>query len=254
MDIIIPSQYTHINNLHGSVIHYDNKNSLHTIPRRGDLLDKDESERITKIIANCPGSSPLLFMPNSFKEFHEKVSGGKQVYKLLIFGILPDGRKAGVILDGIEPYFEIKNPGMSEQLFMTKVQNLMDEKYPKKAYIREIHSRGFDSYEKEESQYIRVYFSNTWDRKAVLEYVTSTMRWKTTTNDVNHWERVACRNRQYSMCAWNVIKKYSSFGKEDVCKLDKVFRIHVDDFEEYTGDVAGNKTLAREKQWLRHGI
>jgi DNA polymerase elongation subunit (family B) len=241
--------------LHGKIINFDGVKSLQCIPKRDELLDPEMVKETDSIISFSGGNNfpptdegkDLLFLPNSFKEFHEKNEHGNMEYKILIFGILPDGRKTAVILEGLVPYFEIRKPDdMSIEKFRAKVNGILDEKY-RGSYIKELAANGFNQYEREQSTYLRLSFTNIWDRKNALKYFSETLEWQTTTDDDNHYERVACRNNNFSMCAWNVIKKYKSFKKESVCKLPQSFCVNYKDFVEYDGDITTNTNLSRDR-------
>ena len=234
----------HIKALHGKVIRFDGIKSLHAIPRRDDLLDEHMVKETDSIIN---GHDKLLFLPNSFKEFHEKNESGKMEYKILIFGILPDGRKTAVILQGLTPYFELRKPDcMDVNNFHRKVKGILDEKYHG-SYTQELTKNGFNHYERVQSTYLRLYFTNIWDRKKALKYFAETLEWQTTTDDNNHFERVVCRDNDFSMCAWNEIKCWKSFKKEDVCKLPRVFCVNYKDFVTYGGDITKNIYLSRDR-------
>lgn len=240
------STYDYKKELYGKIIVFDGIKSLHNIPRRADLLDRQHINEIDLRI-NGDIKQPLLFLPNSFKEFHEKNDNGGLEYKILIFGILPDGRKTAVILEGIIPYFEVRRPDdMTLAQFRRKTEGVINEKY-QGSYAAEIKSRGFNHYEPVEHDYLRIYFTNLWDRKNALKYFSETLNWQTTTDDDNHFERVACRNNNFSMCAWNEIKCFKSVKKENVCKLDQVFRVKYEDFVLYNGDITEDHSLSHDR-------
>jgi DNA polymerase elongation subunit (family B) len=241
-DFVDQTKYT--NELHGSVIMFNGLDSMKCIPRRRDLLDKSSISTTDSIICgDKPGK--LLFLPNSFKEFHEKIDGSLK-YGILIFGILPDGRKASVILEGIIPYFEVRKPdSMREDEFRKKTQSIVGEKY-RGTSVEEIRKKGFYKYEHEKTLYLRIHFTNLWDRKSAIKYFAETLQWQTTTDDNNNYVRVACRNNNFSMCAWNEILHHESFKKEDVCKLSHTFRVNYKNFIKYEGDISLDTKLYRD--------
>jgi DNA polymerase elongation subunit (family B) len=247
MHAVTLSRKEHGKSLHGKVIKFNGIESLHVIPRRVDLLDEHMVNKTDSIINGDLNIDKLLFLPNSFKEFHEKNESGKLEYKILIFGILPDGRKTAVILQGLIPYFEVRKPDdMNVNMFRRKVKGILDEKY-RGSYTTELTKNGFNHYERVQSTYLRLYFTNLWDRKNALKYFAETLEWQTTTDDNNHFERVACRDNNFSMCAWNEIKYYTSFKKEDVCKLSRAFCVNYKDFVVYDGDITKNTNLSRDR-------
>lgn len=244
----IMSSIDYKSSLHGKVISFNGISSLKSIPSRDDFLDT-EMVKLTDsdIISAKSNTSKLLFLPNSFIEFHEKNENGSLEYRILIFGILPDGRKTAIILEGIVPYFEVRKPDdMDLKKFRSKVKEILEEKY-KGSYSKEINKYGFDHYEREESIYLRLFFTTLWDRKKAVKYFSEILGWKTTTNDNSHFERVACRDNNFSMCSWNLIKSYSTFKKEDICKLPRVFRVNYKNLVEYDGDITMNINLSRDR-------
>jgi DNA polymerase elongation subunit (family B) len=237
---------TGLNHLHGRIINYTGPASLNCIGTRNGLLDKSQVQRIDDIIDACDNTNPLLFLPNTIKEYHEKEDNVLK-YKILMIGILPDGRKSAVILEGFSPYFEVRKPdSMEYNTFRKKVQGILSEKY-RGSMATVIKKNGFEKYEPELTTYIRCEFNTLWQRKDAKKYFIETLGWKTTTDDNTHIERVACRDNPYSMCAWNVIGKYRSYKREDICRADKTFRVNIKDFVEYGGDVSADHQLSHDK-------
>ena len=233
--------------LHGKVIEFDGISSLKCIPRRDDLLDPEIVSEVSDTISKDVKVNKLLFLPNSFKEFHEKGKNDDWEYKILLFGILPDGRKTAVILEGFVPYFEVRKPDdIDADKFHRKVKGIIDEKY-RGSYITELSKHGFNHYEREKCTYLRLHFTNLWDRKNALKYFSERLRWQTTTDDNNHFERVVCRDNNFSMCAWNEIISYRSFKYESICKLPKTFRVDYKEFVYYDGDISKDDNLSRDR-------
>ena len=242
--------------LYGTVLAYEGPSSLAAFPTRNDLLDAASSRDVDALLSprpqrgNPPGDPadpPLLFLPNSLKEFHEKRNGHLE-YRLLLIGILTDGRKSAVILEGISPHFEVRKPNGfgSDTDFHKKVSAITSEKY-KGVRTEAIFAKGFDHHELDSSTYIRIFFSSLWDRKNAIKYFTEILGWATTTDDDNHFERVACRESPYHLAAWNVIASYISYAADPICKLPKVFRVNHTNFKGYTADILQHPTLAKDR-------
>lgn len=232
---------------HNKTITYNGESSIQdilTAVRRSNLLDKSKSAEINKQILEKKG---ILFLPNTVHEFHEKDSNGKMVYRLLLIGILPDGRKTSVIIEDIVPYFEVRKPkNLTEHGFRKKISAIVKEK-ARNSFIKEVRAKGFNRYEKDTALYLRIHFYNIWDRKRVLKYFMEYLpEYETTTDDTNHYERAVCRNTGFSLCAWNSIN-FTSYKKEDICVFDKTFRVKICDINEYTGDITKNDSLAFDK-------
>lgn len=222
-------------NMHGTIINYTSKQSLSIIPTRSQLLDaatfKDVSNTIRDIDAGNRVKK-LYFLPNDFKEFHEKDNGCLR-YKLLLYGILKDGRKASVVIDDIKPYLEIRKPkSMSDSEFYDAVSDALTNLNINSSTMSKIRKKSFEEFEIEPQLYIHIVFNTLWDRKKILDYAHKSMRWKTTSDDSNHFERVICRDGHRKICTWNDITNYSSFEKVTESKLDKTFRIKWSDFKD----------------------
>jgi len=205
------------------MITFNSRDSLRDIPTRSAFLDEGLVRQTDIDIKN--GS--VLFMPNSVKEYHDY---GK--YKILLIGILPDGRKAGVIIDNCLPYFEIRRPdgqqnNTSEEAFKQLAERILSDY--KGVKIEKLLCRGFDKYE-QPTLYLRLYFRSSYNRKKAIAYCMSNGL-QTTTDDMNHYVRVVCRSNNFSLCSWNRITSYISFAKDKNCKLPKVFRVRCEDLE-----------------------
>ena len=86
---------------HGKVINY---NQLKYLSYRMEYLDPDEKKEVAEKIRK---EETLMFMPNDIKETQmQDAKYQKSKYKISVYGVLQDGRKAIVILDGIKPYFD----------------------------------------------------------------------------------------------------------------------------------------------------
>jgi DNA polymerase elongation subunit (family B) len=89
------------------------------LPSRESFLDKKASADVDKKIAS---KTQLEFLPTYLKEINISSEDSKGYhYAILLTGVLRDGRKASVILDKIQPYFEIV---MDENLVQREIDNL----------------------------------------------------------------------------------------------------------------------------------
>ena len=79
-------------NLHGKIIVYRNSESLDVIPKRNADLPSEID------------NNDVLFMPNCVKVIHEKNTDEKySSFKVIMFGVLLNGIKTAVILEGFKP-------------------------------------------------------------------------------------------------------------------------------------------------------
>ena len=96
-----------IGKFHGTVITY---NELTTdMPTRKDAIDAVNYKLMD---ASLNRTNPFAFMPTCITEMNlpQLERRGKWEYSLILNGILRDGRRAVVVLDGIVPYFEVQLP------------------------------------------------------------------------------------------------------------------------------------------------
>jgi hypothetical protein len=92
--------------LHNNVIPY-NAIKLR-MPNRQAFLALPEVKAVDDIIK---AKSQLMFLPTYLMETHmQDVKYEKALYKIILMGVLRDGRRVNVILDDINPYFEVQLP------------------------------------------------------------------------------------------------------------------------------------------------
>jgi DNA polymerase elongation subunit (family B) len=262
-------QINNAHKLHGTVIHYTGKRSLSDISRPvdPDLRDavdyaiKKTSASFTETKANSPsngvvrelknmGGDRILFKPITYKEINERIDNVSK-YELLVHGILPDGRKTAVIVEGVRPYFYIKTPkDVNPHTFGPKIYKTIKE-IASDVKTSTVLSRGFKCYEKHESVYHKFSFNTIWSRKRAIEYINTVLedkKYELATDDRNHFERVVFRdNPQYSSAGWNVINGYRSYKTEEVSKTDKTFRVRMNNLVAFDGDVTDYKHLAHDR-------
>ena len=97
---------------HGTVMQLKDLKKL--FPNRNDFLNMDDYKLINKTIFH---KKPLMFMPlcvmeQNVREEKRQPSSykyAKEFYKIMVSGVLKDGRKAVILLDDILPYIEQYN-------------------------------------------------------------------------------------------------------------------------------------------------
>lgn len=238
-----------VKSLFGNIINFKNSSSFDHIPTRKDILNKGDYKKINNII-NKHNDNPLLFMPNDIIEFHEKVNYRLE-YRLLVFGILPDGRKAALIIEGFHPSFNIKKPDdYSVSKALSKIKEVIRENCNGYVPVEKIYKKGYTSYEFKESLHFLLKFSSSFDRTKTLKHFHNCLKeWKTTGDDYNHLERLICRENNFTWCGWNDISRFRSYRKETCCKLPKTFRIHYKKIIQYDIDFKNPnaKILSKDK-------
>lgn len=240
--------------LHGKIINYS---ELDIIPNREFYLNKKDIDHTNAIIypnqlrEGYDNSSPikdLLFLPNDFKIIHERINN-KLVINFLVFGILPDGRKTALILEGTDIYFDVKKPLDMETFEFNQIINSIyrENDWDARGLYTKIKLKSGKGYSNIKNDYYRLFFKTTWSRKKTLNHIINVLKWETFTDDTSHLERVISRDYKFNWCSWNVIKKFKSYKKESVCKLPKIFRADIRDLIEIKYDISDIPILFRDK-------
>ena len=197
---------------------------LNLLPKRADYIDT----------LNNNGES-TLFLATYLLE--DKLSVGKYQkydYKIVLMGILQNGQRINVILDDIEPYFEVRlkdkssesneessesNGESSESNGETskEIQTILKllEDYPERDQITPIrhtiiNAKPFKYYQKDNSSFLRLYYRNTKIRSLAIKYLR-TLGYETATDDLSCYYRVVCRDANITFSSWATI---SNFRKE----------------------------------------
>lgn len=240
--------------LHGKVIGYKDIDNL--IPNRDKFLDKTLSKKIQSI---CNSGKSLLFMPNGTYDDKPMQDGQwqKSKYKLVLFGILEDGRRISVCINDIDPYFEIKIPDKqkkkseyAEKLYyelnmdgpadFDKVQRVLQQNsnYPEYGFKLEpiryeiVKGKPLHGFQEHESSYIRIYFNKLAHRKLAIQYMRA-LGHETAHDDLNSYYRVVSRDYSLEIANWIELNNYT-IGENDYIKGD-VISISIDDIINYNG-------------------
>lgn len=202
--------------LHGKVINYDKMKKL---PIRNAFLDPVEHASISDDITK---GSPLLFMPNDLHEMNlQDKKYGKAKYKIILFGVLMDGRRASVVISGIQPYVDvlIPKPVKSEDaeydsdeetessLAQGLFEKLKSREYAKPTKFEIVKGKRFKIHQKERGVYARFYFTKLKTRKEAIKYVKD-KGYETASDDSSCYYRVVCRDNLTTFSSWLDISEY----------------------------------------------
>lgn len=231
---------------HGKIIKYENTTEFYlALPSRNAFIDKKAN--IGKVINN---NKLILFLPNDILEKHVKVGSSSYKtleYKLILIGILRDGSKAAVILDGIKPFYDIKLPDdIHESIFLEKFLVYLKKN---KLYIDSneiINKYPFKYFQEQKSKYIRLYFNTTFARTKSLNYILAndfeyyndngtkiSIRLQTASDDLSCYYRKVAREYKFKLCNWNIIKDYKIDTSENIMKKQCIkwtFNVDVKNF------------------------
>lgn len=237
--------------LHGTVITYDGRaKSLDLLPCRNDLIVP--SPEVDRALTN---KKNIMFLPTSFEEYHEftRVNGCQSElrYKLIMFGILQDGRQASVIIHDIGVYFSVRVPdGITTESFLETMKTFADT-YGASYSIFE--AKSFDKYERKTSPYIKLIFPSSYNRSRALKFIRESHKpWKTVDDDERHYERQAISVSNMSLGVWNEIKTADMVGRgreqwEKESKVKINILVSIANIATWEGDLTTRPDLLNEQ-------
>lgn len=230
---------------------------LMKLPKRQDFIKDTTKETIDS-------EKPIHFLPNHYCDFHE-FEGYVLSYKVVICGILIDGTKAAVIIDGIKPFIEVEIP---DDVIPDNFQTLVDEKLKSqiqkyKAEYEFVTLRNHMGYHMPKP-WLKISFMTNYMRHRALEfifannfsYVNNSKELKSislvTGNDdldMMKYYLVVLRRSKFNSASWNEIKGYKLDESENIVKCKKavsyVFRIKL-------ADISRLDTTELEKRDIRY--
>lgn len=235
--------------LHNTIITYDELQSIQLF--RNDFLDQSIKKTISKQIKS---KSPVYFLPNSVYETHIGPQYNK-IFKLYMMGILPDGRKALVILDGIKPYFYIRvhpqyrdNPKEYLDLLIRVLKLATEqEKESNKEWLNAkmvpidheiVYLKRLKEYEPKPVPYIKMIYNNNENRIRAIKKLKDVPDRSGNKgaiilghDDVSHYHRVFSRDNNIPLSKWASLNKYE-FSNEQLSEF--MMTSFYNDFQEET--------------------
>lgn len=252
-----------VNELHGKVINYD---QIKNIPNRKAFLNKDIYDDVDISINQL---EPLLFMPNDLAELTnlQDKKFDKPVYKIVLFGVLLDGRKATVVISGISPFVDVLMPHNINSEFAIE-PNITIESESKELYedtsrinaldlyeklkrqkdtcpikFELVSGKYFKTYQKDKSMFARFHFNTAKSRRNAIDYIRNN-NYETANDDTSCYYRVVCRNMLTSFSSWVVltdytIRKYSAIR-------DMVFDVNIKNYKLCNQDITKDIRLSKD--------
>lgn len=206
---------------HGKVIHFENNKAfLDKLPRRRDFIDRSLSRD-----AVIKSGDPIEFLPNDVLEQHSRDNldqSNTLSYKLILFGIIPDGSKVAVVIENIKPFFDIRTPkAIKPDMFEQRIVGTLKANQIYAARTEVIKRYPFKYFQERESDYIRLYFNSLHQRNKAIRYVadhdfeyvsddavSQRVQLETASDDTSgHWRKVS-REYKFRLCAWNIVSNY----------------------------------------------
>lgn len=215
------------------------------LPNRNSFINKVKFNAVDQIIRQC---KPLPFMPTHLSEPNVYEKGENTTYyKIALIGVFPDGRRANVLIDDIEPYFEVRIPNAisihdealrgqdyKESQYISKLTSLVKSSdQTKPVRMTKIQAKPFKYYREELSTYIRFYYHNLKERSAALKLVQK-HGYETATDDASCYYRVVSRDNLATFCSWATISDYrqTTFNR----LKGYTYRVSINDYKTFNYD------------------
>ena len=211
---------------------------LQSLPSRHDFIVATEENRKLHLqtLTKVQAGKPVLFLPNDIAESinYVRPSGARwgasavQRYRLDIFGVLPDGSKAHVVLDDVPVYFDIWFPdvgcasnaapasnartgetaGAPEDTgrFSYLINGLLQEFGLERTEVGEAFPlRGWRPAPR---KYLRAFFTNLASRKKAIISIRK-QGYETASDDLSNYFRMVARTHSLPLCGWLTVAGYS---------------------------------------------
>ena len=223
-------------NMHGKCITYG---KIKKLPERRAYLDPVLYDIVSrKIKAN----EPILFMPNDVHEMHlQDKKYEKASYRIILFGVLLDGRTATVVLNGITPFFEVVLKETDSADAINK--RLSQLKYGAPESYEIVSGKQFKLYREKKQRFARFYFKKLKFRREAIKYIRS-QGYETTADDLSSYYRVVCRDYLTTFSAWTVLTKYTL--REYASIRGPTYNVNIKDYAVCKDDVMSNPLLAKD--------
>lgn len=202
---------------------------------------------------------PLNFLPITEWEHYMPVTNGvlnvntkyaTRIYKLTLFGLLSNGQKIAVILNGIQPYFEIAiKPGPDEtrDSFIAKITKICSDenfKVVRTEIIQGLAFMGFNNH----AEFLRLYFnSNSYRINAIKHF--DGLACETFHNDISGpYYRVYCRDVMATLVNWTTINNYTVNTNHPWFRSDvRVFEIDHQNWNRITDETVIERLSSNDK-------
>ncbi len=209
------------------------------LPTRQAFIAPTDAAIVDETIAN---KRQLMFLPTYLMETHmQDVKYEKALYKIILMGILRDGRRINVILDDIKPYFEVQLPDSREEqeAAINKIIDLLeadDLTSPSEKSI--INAKPFKYYRESKAKFLRLYYTKTKSRVAAIQLIRKN-GYTTTSDDTASYYRVICRDYLTTFSSWATLDDYKKVGTSDLLK-GTTYRVSIKNYKAFTGELTGD--------------
>ena len=189
-----------------TLLRYGGGRSIEGLPTRADLVRANGGELTQKMASRIANRAPMFFMPVDVKEEND-YSRGVPVYKLHLFGVLPDGSKAQVIIDDIDVYFDVRCEGAAGAFGAYLCQTL-HEKNLSASRLADVEGFPIHGYHTAPVAWKRLHYPNTQVRRKAIQYVQD-LGHETASDDQSSYYRVVARNYNLVLTDWTILSDYT---------------------------------------------
>ncbi|MCK4967692.1 MAG: hypothetical protein KAS12_01440 [Candidatus Aenigmarchaeota archaeon] len=210
-------------------------------PWRSNFLDQKQTENMNKMIKE---SKPMLFKPNDVQEHNVQVIKYQPYeYQLYIFGILLDGSKTLIIVNGIKLYFYVKVPNKNLNGFQITLENILDNAGINFTSITDVQAMPDKGFQEHPSNYKKITFPGMKTYKNALKLLN--VEFTTANDDLSSYYRKVAREGNFSLSNWNKITKYQIVENIEIpSKCAHVLRVNIRNITEIKD---GIKELDKDK-------
>lgn len=203
---------------------------------RETFLDAKEIAETNRAINN---GEPILFMPSHIIERNIWKAGvyGDTSYRIILIGILKDGRKATCVLEGIHPFFEVLVPKKDRKTALAAIQKEFRTQNHFPVNITEQDAKPLIGYQSEYESCFRFYYKTTKDRLKGLD-VISKLPYKTYTDQPYNYYQVPCRQYDFSTSKWCILTNYQLTNSYDKHVTGIVFALSVNHMKKSTDETS----------------
>lgn len=186
------------------------------LPTRADLVRAADTTGLSKTLeGHIAEGKTIFFLPNDVIEENQYVRG-VPVYKIHLMGILQNGAKAHVVLDGIEVYFDVRAPerpaapGQGATDFGAHLRQVLMEQSITLDAVEDHEAFPIRGYRKSKVAWKRLHFPNVQTRKKAIETGRS-LGHETASDDRSSYYRMAARVYGLVLTDWGLLTKYEYY-------------------------------------------
>lgn len=237
-------------------LYYDGGERLpEGIPIREDLVraDASDAQLSSKLKTHISQGKTVFFMPNDVHETN-MYEGGRQVYRLHLFGALMNGAKAHVIVEDVPVFFDVRAPAtvaaeQNGETFENHLRALLmgASLVPR---IETVYASPVMGYHEQHVCWKRLSFVSLGERKKAL-HVIKENGYETASDDASGHHRKVAREQEIPLTDWLTLSDYEHSRGGDGTNsplCEHVFRVKPAGIRALGDDVkAKNKLLSRDR-------